>query len=104
MCYARIVRQSGIPIPTVILGDPFIRGYYIYHDMENKRIGFYGDNMVYLGPRNFKTIIISITLVAIIVIVIGVSLWLCKKRRARMVIGRQENLLEPVQVELNSKG
>ena len=58
ICSALVVHLSGVPDPTIILGAPFIRNYYIYHDMENKRVGVYGDYMIYVGPSIFKTIII----------------------------------------------
>ena len=56
ICDTMIVRQSNVFNATVILGDPFIRNYYIYHDMENKRIGMYGDHMVYYMPTEHNSI------------------------------------------------
>ena len=43
-----LVQELKTSAPTVILGQPFLRNYYIYHDMEEKRIGLYG---IYMRDR-----------------------------------------------------
>ena len=56
-CYFLIGELQNSTLPTAILGDPFIRNYYILHDMESQRIGLYGGYMVYYPPdsnRFFK--------------------------------------------------
>ena len=49
-CYFLVgeIKDSGATIAA--LGDTFIRNYYVYYDMENKRIGLYGDYMVHHEP------------------------------------------------------
>lgn len=32
---------------TILLGDSFLRNYYVYHDVTNKRMGLYGQYMVF---------------------------------------------------------
>lgn len=46
-CYFLVGKNGHFSIPTAVLGDSFIRNYYIYHDMENKQIGLYGEYMEY---------------------------------------------------------
>ena len=108
ICDTMIVRQSNVFNTTVILGDPFIRNYYIYHDMENKRVGVYGDYMIYFGPSIFKTIIITFSVTAMILIHISICIWFCLRFHRAKANGRQPYLLEynqePQQIELNSRG
>ena len=69
--------------PTTVLGDTFVRNYYIYHDMDNKRIGMYGDYMVYHESEdNYLWLIgLGIGVVIVIAAIIGVIFYLRYKRR-----------------------
>lgn len=61
-CYFLVGELQNSTLPTAILGDAFIRNYYILHDMENQRIGLYGGYMVYFPPESngyFKFFMIS---------------------------------------------
>ena len=44
-CYLQIAEAKNSSVPTIVLGHPFIRNYYIYHDIDNKRLGLHGDYM-----------------------------------------------------------
>ena len=46
-CYFLVGELKNTSLPTAILGDAFIRNYYILHDLENKRIGIYGGYMTF---------------------------------------------------------
>ena len=108
ICSALVVHLSRVPDPTIILGAPFIRNYYIYHDMENKRVGVYGDYMIYVGPAIFKKVIITFSVTAMILIHISICIWFCLRFHRAKANGRQPYLLEynqePQQIELNSRG
>ena len=44
------VQESKDPLnSTVILGQPFLKNFNVYYDMENKQIGLYGKRTEYAG-------------------------------------------------------
>ncbi|CAI2364041.1 unnamed protein product [Moneuplotes crassus] len=45
-CYFQ-VEEKNIVKGSVILGDAFLRNYYVYHDVANGRMGLYGNHMPY---------------------------------------------------------
>jgi hypothetical protein len=45
-CYF-LMQGSSIKSGTILLGDSFLRNYYVYHDVTNRKMGFYGDYMLY---------------------------------------------------------
>jgi hypothetical protein len=49
-CYF-LVQGSDIKKNSILLGDAFLRNYYVFHDVDNKRIGMYGDYMIYHGSK-----------------------------------------------------
>ena len=51
-CYL-LATGSNIKKSSVILGDSFLRNYYVYHDVTNRRMGLYGDFMLYYKPSLF---------------------------------------------------
>ena len=53
-CYF-LIQGSSIKKNSIILGDAFLRNYYVYHDVENERMGLYGDYMLYYRPEIFTT-------------------------------------------------
>lgn len=56
---------------AIILGDSFLRNYYVYHDNTNKRMGFYGQYMVFeKAPHVSYDVFIFIGIAAFVVIVI----------------------------------
>ena len=100
-CYFLIGELKGFKsIPTVVLGDTFIRNYYVYHDMENGRIGLYGDHMVYHESKMNPKFIIGIAIVVVVVIIVGVLLFLCTRESGEQE-EKGDQLLEPEGVELN---
>ena len=71
-CYFLVGELKGFSsTPTAVLGDTFIRNYYIYHDMENRRVGLYGEYMEYyesvplVSEETAQLIVIGSILVAI---------------------------------------
>mmetsp|Transcript_10019 Transcript_10019/g.9890 ORF Transcript_10019/g.9890 Transcript_10019/m.9890 type:complete len:80 (+) Transcript_10019:1048-1287(+) len=42
LCTFSIDSYSGDLGNIVLLGDSFLREYYIYHDVDGKRVGLYG--------------------------------------------------------------
>ena len=44
-CLLTILEDGDNSLKHWVLGVPFLRGYYVIHDMENKRIGFAGKNV-----------------------------------------------------------
>jgi len=49
-CYF-LVHGNDFKKTSIILGDAFLRGYYVYHDVTNREIGMFGDYMLYYGPK-----------------------------------------------------
>lgn len=49
-CYF-LIQGTDIKKNSIILGDAFLRGYYVYHDVTNKRVGMFGDYMLYYGSN-----------------------------------------------------
>jgi hypothetical protein len=64
-----LVQGSNIKKDTIILGDSFMTNYYVYHDVTNKKMGLYGDYMVY---RKVETYTIETFIKENIIVVIGV--------------------------------
>lgn len=63
-CYF-LIQGSGIKKNTILLGDSFLRNYYVYHDVTHRRMGLYGDYMVYSKPAGLsKEILIMIGIAA----------------------------------------
>jgi hypothetical protein len=56
--------MQGSNVRNIILGDSFLRNYYIYHDVTNKKMGLYGDHMLFSRPETF-TIELAYVIVAI---------------------------------------
>jgi hypothetical protein len=80
-CYFLVGKLGNFPIPTAILGDTFIRNYYIYHDMEEMRVGLYGEYMENVAPANKRWIYFGISGVVILVVIISFSLYYYTKDR-----------------------
>lgn len=82
-CYFLVGKIRDLTIPTAILGDVFIRNYYVYHDMDNKRIGLYGDYMEHqeepVGSSSWLWLIIGFALVILLIILFGC--WYTKKQK-----------------------
>jgi hypothetical protein len=80
-CYFLVGKLGEYSVPTAILGDVFIRNYYIYHDMEEKRVGLYGDYMERAPPGGRSWFLFIVSGVVILVVVIGFSLYYYSKDR-----------------------
>ena len=68
-CYFLVGELKNTSLPTAILGDAFIRNYYILHDLENKRIGIYGGYIAYFpieSDQFFNLFVIGIWIGGII--------------------------------------
>lgn len=60
---------------SVILGDAFLRGYYVYHDIADKKIGLYGEYMVYYGSKiNWVLLLAFIGALSLIFLLLVVAL------------------------------
>jgi hypothetical protein len=49
-CYF-LVQGNDFKKTSIILGDAFLRGYYVFHDVTNREVGMFGDYMLYYGPK-----------------------------------------------------
>ncbi|CAI2362915.1 unnamed protein product [Moneuplotes crassus] len=62
-CYF-LVQGSDFKKGSMILGDSFLRNYYVYHDVTNKRVGLYGDYMMYYRTKVFTPVFLTILAIA----------------------------------------
>jgi hypothetical protein len=58
-CYF-LMQGSNIKKGTILLGDSFLRNYYVYHDVTNKKMGLFGNHMIYFTPETFSIEIVYI--------------------------------------------
>jgi len=56
-CYFLVGVHSTL-VKNMILGDSFLRNYYVYHDASDKTMGFYGEYMPHRDPPGLKLWII----------------------------------------------
>ena len=75
LCYFLVGSSNAFSTPTTVLGDTFIRNYYVYHDMDEMRVGMYGDYMVYYESEPSYMWVIGVVVVAIILV--GVIIGIC---------------------------
>ena len=80
-CYFLVGKLGKFSTPTAILGDVFIRNYYIYHDMDNQRVGLSGDYMKTAPPEGRSWVLFIVSGVVILAIIIGFSLYYYSKDR-----------------------
>lgn len=92
ICYFLIGSADSFSTPTTVLGDTFIRNYYIYHDMDKQRIGMYGEYMVFYDSENEYWWMIGVAGGAIFIILIIVVYCCCcrKKAASQAVEGQQQ--------------
>jgi saccharopepsin len=90
---------------SVLLGDAFLRNYYVYHDVDKKKIGMYGEHMVHIKqPLSlFYWILIILTAVLSIVILICVTWWCCWCRIEKKKQMVKEQLLEGEDLKSDSR-
>ena len=66
-CYF-LIQGSNIKKNAAILGDSFLRNYYVYHDVTNRRMGLYGDYMLYYRTGIFTPVFWAILITVLIMI------------------------------------
>lgn len=84
-CYFMIGLLGSFSTPSAILGDAFIRNYYIYHDIENKRIGLHGDYMEYFKPESRRWFYFIIFGILGVVIIVAFSLYYATREKQEIL-------------------
>lgn len=82
-CYFLVGQLGSFSVPTAILGDAFIRNYYIMHDMENMRVGLYGDYMVYFKSESNTIVYVIIGVCIVGVIGAAFGIYLCTRSKEK---------------------
>lgn len=89
-CYFLVGKLGAFTIPTAVLGDAFIRNYHIYHDVDNKRVGLYGDYMKYYETEESYTLYIIIAVCVVGVIALGVVLYFVTKDKNKEQVENED--------------
>ena len=92
-CYFLVGKAQNSSIPSAILGDVFIRGYYILHDLDEERIGIYGSYMKFYPTEITMRSRLIMSWVLLVIIVFSVILYFYKKEKIRKKESELEKLL-----------
>jgi len=70
-CYF-LIQGTNLKKTSIILGDAFLRNYYVFHDVTEKRIGLYGDYMLYHGSKfnSWDYMLLAAFIIAILLIIL----------------------------------